>query len=61
MTKHIYVNETINYIDSGKIIKGRGLCYHISAEWLSGAGNDAKKAKCVEIYQVTDYLDWHSS
>jgi len=45
-------------LEGGRIVVGRGMCYHFSPEWLKGAGSIEEKAGCIEIYQVADYIDW---
>lgn len=61
MKKHIYMSLTSTYLnDFGDNEKGRGMCYHMSPEWLSGHGNDPKKAGCIEMYQLSDYIEWRS-
>jgi hypothetical protein len=39
---------------------GRGMCYHVSPEWLVGAGLDAARAGTVEICNMEDYLVWRA-
>lgn len=39
---------------------GRGMCYHVSPEWLKGAGLDPARAGSVEICNMGDYLTWRA-
>lgn len=59
--KHIYVNLTSQITnDHGEDEEQRGMCYHMSPEWLSSHGNDPAKAGCVEMWKLHDYFDWRS-
>lgn len=39
---------------------GRGMCYHASAGWLTGAGFDAAREGVIEICNMEDFLAWRA-
>lgn len=56
------MNDTSKYLnDDGSLNDARGMCFHISPEWLTSHGNDVKKAMNIEIYRVSDYLKWRET
>lgn len=61
LTVHFYVNaETVYGAEGAAPVHGRGMCFHMSPEWLSSNGNNPDKAGAIEIYRAEDYLDWRS-
>lgn len=41
-------------------LSGRGMCFHPSAGWLTGAGYDAAREGTVEILNMSDFLEWRA-
>jgi len=60
-TQIFFSKETRHISASGSVYSERGAVFHPGPEWLVTAGSTVKKAKCVDIYRVDDYLDWRSS
>lgn len=56
---HIIINKCITFGTKKRPIIGRACTYHSlhGSEWLRRHGMCISKAGCIEIYNITDYLD----
>lgn len=56
-----FVNSETHYgADGEPTVDGRGMCFHMSPEWLRANGNCPDKAGAIEIYRAADYLEWRT-
>lgn len=52
-----WINRSQLYGPSSSPVQGNGICYHPGAGWLKSNGMSAKKAKGIELYRATKYLE----